>query len=180
MPQLFCLCLQRLLGLRGLVSIRIRRPSAGPETTWQRVATGRIYRSAPCWARPGDAVARPVQRPLYPRYLFLPLDHRTTSWTPIRDTPGVVGLVRSGTAVHYARAGDVERLQATEAQRARPPAPDTPWRVGDACRLAHGAFSGQVGVVRMVVGELARLQLMMLGGLRDVVVNVDALAPRDE
>jgi transcription antitermination factor NusG len=77
-----------------------------------------------------------VQRPLFSRYLFIRFNHLADSWSPIRDTPGVLDLVRSGPDVHYAPEAAVSVLQAGEAARRCQVPETTQWapgvsRIGD-------------------------------------------------
>lgn len=117
-------------------------------------------------------------RPLFSRYLFVRFDHLTESWSPIRDTPGVVGLLHTGTHVHYANPGAVERLQATEEQRQIPHEDAAAWAPGTPCFLVAGPFTGRPAVV--VDTHPLRIALVMLGGLREMHVTPDAIVPRNE
>ena len=121
-----------------------------------------------------------VERPLFARYLFLRFDHTSTSWSPIRATPGVVDLVRSGTDPAYASDAAISTLQALDHVRRTLTPPEPLWRPGAACRLAGGgAFDGHGAVVTAVHHDRALVALLMLGHLREVQVSLDCLAARD-
>ena len=119
------------------------------------------------------------QAPLFPRYLFLPFDHRGQSWTPIREVPGVISLLHTKAGVQYVTPGAVEALQASEAARAVLPE-STLWQAGAACRVALGPFQGREAVVVEATDTRAVVVMLVFGGLREVTVNVEALASRDE
>lgn len=119
-----------------------------------------------------------VIRPLFSRYLFVRFDHTTESWSPIRATPGVVGILRAGATVHYASPGTVERLQATETERGEPRQAAAAWATGDACTLVAGPLGGRPAVVVEVNPRTICIALIMLGGLREMFVTPDAIEPR--
>jgi transcriptional antiterminator RfaH len=122
----------------------------------------------------------PVQRPLFPRYLFIRFNHLTESWTPIRATPGVQDLVRCGSTPAYASEAAVSALQAGQAARATPTPPSAIWAPGVPCSLATGPFAEHQAVVMSVGHDMALVALMMFGHLREVAVQLDALQPRTE
>jgi transcription antitermination factor NusG len=121
-----------------------------------------------------------VIRPLFPRYLFLLFDHHAASWSPIRATPGVVDLIRTGSDVHYAPEGAIAALQAGQSDRATPTPPSAIWAPGMPCSLATGPFADHQGVVMSVGHDMALVALMMFGHLREVAVQLDCLKERDE
>jgi transcriptional antiterminator RfaH len=122
-----------------------------------------------------------VIRPLFPRYLFLLFDHRAASWSPIRATPGVADLIRSGSDVHYAPDAAVSALQATEAARRCLTAENAKWASGVPCSLATGhPFEGHQAVVVQVGKESATIAIMLFGELREVAVDANCLVPRED
>jgi transcriptional antiterminator RfaH len=121
-----------------------------------------------------------VIRPLFPRYLFLLFDHRAASWSPIRATPGVADLIRTGSDIHYAPEAAVEALRAGEALRRCQAAETTQWAPGVPCSLATGPFAEHQAVVTQVGKEMATIAVMMFGELREVAVQLDCLRARDE
>ena len=120
-----------------------------------------------------------VTRPLFPRYLFVMFDHLEASWSPIRATPGVADLVRSGSEPNYARPGAVEALQATQDARRSLPAQNAQWAPGSVVRVANGIMAGHPGVVTDVGATIARVAIMFLGHLREISLPLDRLATRD-
>jgi len=52
-----------------------------------------------------------VQRPLFPRYLFVALDLETARWRPILSTVGVVNLIMQAERPAPVPAGVVERIK---------------------------------------------------------------------
>lgn len=125
-----------------------------------------------------------VIRPLFPRYGFIAFDHRDTSWSPIRATPGVVDLVRCGSLPAYTTDTAVEAvriaLHAAEAKAASMERPDATRRVGALVAPASGPFADHPGVVLAVSATRAQVSLMIFGALRTVSVNLDCLRIRDD
>lgn len=133
-----------------------------------------------------DAVIRSllhnVQVPLFSRYLFVRLDVTRDPWQPIVSTLGVRSLLRrpDGTPEPAAR-GAVEALQAGDALRATPHPPGAAWRPGAPCSLPRGyAFGGLPAVVLDVGDNKARIAVMFLGQLREIMVDTNCLTTRDE
>lgn len=129
----------------------------------------------PTFARRRYGSPRIIPTPLFSGYVFV--NHEpNTSWRPIRETPGIQSLLKCGDKLQYARAGAVEALQATEHLRAIPLPPHSLWRLGDACRLAHGPFQRLHAVVAALDGEIATVTILMLGELRDIRIEINNLA----
>jgi transcriptional antiterminator RfaH len=128
--------------------------------------------------RATPSILHHVLVPLFSRYLFLQFDHRAESWSPIRAAPGVSDLVRCGADVHYASAGAVEALQATEALRATRLPEIASWAPGTPCSLGKGIMAGHPAVVLAVSHSSARVGLMFLGEMRTFRVPVEYLTPR--
>lgn len=119
--------------------------------------------------------------PLFPRYAFLWHTSSRNHWRPIRETPGVAAVLRTGNNVAYARTADITALQATEETRRVPPAPSAAWQPGSPCSLATGAFRGHPAVVlRVGCAPTATVSLVMLGALRSMIVPIAHLVPRDD
>jgi transcription antitermination factor NusG len=120
-----------------------------------------------------------VIRPLFPRYLFLLFDHHAASWSPIRATPGVADLIRSGSDVHYAPEAAINALQAGEAARRCQTAETARWAPGVPCSLAVGPWAGVDAVVTSVGKEMALIAMLVFGHLREVSVQLEHLVPRE-
>ena len=58
-------------------------------------------------------------------------------------------------------------------------APGAVWAPGTPCSLPEGSFCGHPAIVLDVVDGYATVSIMMLGALREILVPVDRLAPRD-
>ena len=121
-----------------------------------------------------------VPRPLFPRYLFVPFDHLTASWSPIRATPGVCDILRSGGEPSYVSEAVVSALQTAEAFRATHLPDGRHWASGDACTPRMGIFLGHPAVVMEVADETVRIGLMFLGELRQIVMPIDCIAQRSD
>ncbi len=126
-------------------------------------------------------IRRPVIAPLFPRYGFIAFDHRDTSWSPIRDTPGVVDLVRCGTLPAYTHDTAVAALRSTldavEALAAATTQKTPQWAPGDAVAVTRGSFSGHRGaLLRPLTRGRAVVMLLLFGELREVTVPIADLA----
>ena len=121
-----------------------------------------------------------VTVPLFARYLFLQFNHHAESWSPVRATPGVADLIRSGPDLHYASDEAVDALEAGEAlRRTTPSGHPAEWHTGAAVAVASGAFAGHPAVIVAVERETARIAMLVFGELRTVMVDVDCLTARD-
>ena len=121
-----------------------------------------------------------VTKPLFSRYLFIQFNPAAESWSPIRATPGVRDIVRSGPHVHMASDAAVDALQASEQIRATPLPGASLWRPGDPCRLAHGPFQkADAVVIQITPPGHAIVAILMLGQLRTLAIPLDRLEPRD-
>ncbi|RFB67116.1 MULTISPECIES: transcription/translation regulatory transformer protein RfaH [unclassified Herbaspirillum] len=90
--------------------------------------------------------------PLFPRYLFIRLDHGGTakSWSPIRSTKGVSRLVTFGTKPAIVSDALIDVLKSLEAAKQQPQPLFLP---GERVRLTSGAFTGVEGIYQMSDGE---------------------------
>lgn len=119
-----------------------------------------------------------VLAPLFSRYLFV-RHVAGESWRPIYETPGVARLLRDGDKLSYAAEGAVSALQASEASRRTLTPPGPLWRPGMPCRLVLGAFVGHDAVVVSVQRSTAVVVLPVFGQVREAIVGLPCLAPRD-
>lgn len=119
--------------------------------------------------------------PLWSRYLFVQFDHLAASWSPIRDTPGVSDLVRSGSDVHYVSQATVSALQAGEALRRNPPTGQPHgWPPGTPCALGNAMpMGGLPAVVLDSTRSKVKIGIMFLGDVRIVSVPPECLVRRD-
>ena len=118
-----------------------------------------------------------VTRPLFPRYLFVPFDHLTASWSPIRATPGVCDILRSGGEPSYVSEAVVSALQTAEAFRATHLPDAAQWASGDAVVVSGGAACGMRGAIVKVDRERAVVLLQMFGAFREVDLPLRYLQP---
>jgi len=113
---------------------------------------------------------------LYPGYLFVSLD-LSRPWHPVTACPGVFSLLSIEGIPTPCPPGVVEALRAGEEVRRTPTASETPHRPGDVCSVAHGALAGHRGAILRVTRSHAVVALVILGGLREVTLPLDSLAP---
>ena len=118
-------------------------------------------------------------RPLFPGYCFVRI-RLDRPWSPVTYAPGVFSLLSfdgkpatcSDTVVEAVRS-------AVDAAEAFPASPLN-WRPGTPCSLATGPLAGMPAVVTHTTNETANIAVMMLGHLRNILVPLDALAPRHD
>lgn len=114
-----------------------------------------------------------VQRPLFPRYLFVRFDPKVDHWRSILGTFGVSGLVRIGDVPIPVPSGIVEDLRANQAARSFDDeiAPARKLAVGERIRVLAGPFSDLVGKFQALAdSERVIVLLEMLG--REVRVRL--------
>lgn len=116
-----------------------------------------------------------VERPLFPRYLFVALDLLRARWRPILSTFGVADLVRHGDTPRKLPDGVVEEIRKGETAR-RFDAVDhlANAKPGAAVRILAGPFADLIGKLQQAAdSERVTLLLDLLG--REVRLRV----PRD-
>lgn len=114
-----------------------------------------------------------VERPLFPRYLFVRFDPRADRWRPILGTFGVSGLVRIGDIPVPVPGGIVEALRANQEAHAFDDtiSPVRKLGVGARIRVLAGPFADLVGKFQALAdSERVFVLLEMLG--REVRVRL--------
>jgi transcriptional antiterminator RfaH len=93
-----------------------------------------------------------VREPLFPRYLFIELDDtlEARSWSPIRSSKGVTGLVAFGGAPVRVEPALIDGLRQ---QEARHQDEDTAFRPGETVVILDGPFRDLQGVYHQACGE---------------------------
>jgi transcription antitermination factor NusG len=121
-----------------------------------------------------------VRRPLFPGYIFVPYSPPDL-WRPIRYCPGIRANLLGGNGIQYVSADVLEAIRASLALSAAYLPEIAYVAPGMAVSLRKGiAFEGLPGVVLEVAGEMAKVSIMFLGQLREVVVHIDNLRLRCE
>ncbi len=127
------------------------------------------------WARHKGAWQKREQI-MFPRYLFLCCTRPGQGLAPIRNTPGVTGLVRFGLEPSTIDAVTLDAIRALERQQAQnPDTQASPFQVGAQVALADGPLKGLTGIVSRVARERVIVLLRLLGGEQPVTVAVDQL-----
>ena len=120
---------------------------------------------------------REVERPLFPRYLFVELDLGTQRWRPILGTYGVTHLITENARPLPAPRGLIEafiaRADSSDVVDLSPAlAP------GQNVELLSGPFAGKIGALVSHDGAgRVRVLLELLGGQREIAVPANAVAP---
>lgn len=114
-----------------------------------------------------------VDRPLFPRYMFVRFDPSADRWRPILGTFGVCGLVRFGDIPVPVPAGIVDALRVSEAARAfdDPASPVSNLGVGAQIRVIAGPFADLVGKFKALADVERVVVLLDLLG-REVSVRL--------
>lgn len=134
----------------------------------------------PLYATTAGKQRRPVERPLFPGYLFLGLEPGQ-GWVAAWHALGVHKLCMFGGRPSIVPAPALEALRASEDARRCLPPPGSLWRSGMPCRLANGSpLDGIDAVVLRVTGDSARVHVLMFGELREVSVRAECLAMRQD
>jgi transcriptional antiterminator RfaH len=98
-----------------------------------------------CW-RSHARKREVVERPLFPRYLFVALDMLEGRWRPILSTVGVCDLVRHGNALTPMPCGLAEEIGERAALGAFDRlSPVDGMRQGDVVRILDGPFTDLIG-----------------------------------
>jgi transcription antitermination factor NusG len=118
-----------------------------------------------------------VDVPLFPSYLFLRGANRDL-WRPIRETPGVLSVLRTGDRIHQLPDMAVEAVRSALEAVQGLPAPLTPWKPGTPCSLAQGALAGHPAVVLRIDGDHATVSVLLFGALREIQAPVSWLVER--
>lgn len=126
------------------------------------------YRRRRTHARKADV----VERPLFPRYLFVALDLMRARWRPILSTFGVCDVVRNGDLPAPVPAGIVEEIRAGEESRSFDALdPLARADAGSAVRLLAGPFADFVGRLQSAA-ETERVVLLLEVLGREVCLRV--------
>lgn len=117
-----------------------------------------------------------VERPLFPRYLFVAFDLVAAPWRSILGTFGVADLLRHGDMPAPMPADVVEALQSDQ-DRHRFDAVDPAklWRAGDAVRVLTGPFADLIGKFHALADSERVVVLLDLLG-REVQARIPARA----
>jgi transcriptional antiterminator RfaH len=132
-----------------------------------------LYRCRRSHARKVDL----VQKPLFPRYLFVALDLFRDRWRPILSTFGVSSVVRIGDAPVPVPEGVVDAIRAHEAAQTFDHAlePARRFAPGTAVRVTGGPFADLIGKFQGLADAERVIVLLELLG-REVCVRLPSRA----
>lgn len=118
-------------------------------------------------------------KPLWPGYAFVELD-LAKPWSPVIRAPGVFQLLMNGQlpaiCPDHALQAVQSALQAAEALAGE----KERWKPGAVCTAILGGGIRVDGIVTAIRGQKATIATIMLGGLRELVVDVDRLRLRED
>ena len=120
-----------------------------------------------------------VQRPLFPRYLFVAVDLAVDRWRAIHSTIGVAGLVCHGEAPSEVPRDVVATLlEQCDSNGVLLAEDRQTFTRGDLVRILDGAFSNLTAVFeRMTDSERVAVLLNLMGRTVRVMLHADALEP---
>ena len=102
--------------------------------------------------------------PLFPRYLFIRLSHRSDDWGPIRSTTGVVHLVKFGEQAVSVPSSLIEAIQSREDADGIYAVPQKPLKKGDTVRFIEGSLSGYEAIFETRTSAERVMVLMDIAG----------------
>jgi transcriptional antiterminator RfaH len=122
-----------------------------------------------------------VEVPMFTGYAFVAFDAERDPWWPIRNTPGVYRLLTDGSGKPSTVArGSVEALRGVEAISASRIPLARLWAPGVPCRPGKGhVWAGVEAVVLKVGRDSALVSMLAFGELREVIVRLEHLEPRE-
>lgn len=130
----------------------------------------------PKWDRKSGAWCR-TEQVMFPRYGFVRCGRLGQSIAPIRNTPGVTGLVRFGVIPATLSETVVEAIRAIAEQGSQTlKAKAAPFRVGEQVKVADGPLKGLVGIVSAVAAERVAVLLTLLGREQHIGIPANQLA----
>ncbi|CAL8971076.1 Transcription antitermination protein RfaH [Rhodoplanes serenus] len=100
-----------------------------------------------------------VSRPLFPGYLFVALDPIRERWRPILSTLGIRTIIRNGDLPSRVDGRFISSLKAREVNGAIVK-PTQPYIIGQAVRIAGGAFDGLAAKV-IAMNEKDRVVVLL-------------------
>ena len=117
-----------------------------------------------------------VSRPLFPRYMFVLIDHTHQSWHAIRSTFGVANLVGGEKGPLAVRDGIVEALRAQEGADGYFRAAARKFATGAAVRVVDGIFASAIGLFEsMSDKDRVSVLLDLLGRRVRVVLEAESI-----
>lgn len=116
-----------------------------------------------------------VIEPLFPRYLFIRVDHTSRSTAPVRSTRGAVGLVRFGGQPAVVPEEVISAIVQRETPESGLHQDDRPlFHAGEPVKLESGPLAGMEGIFVEEDGEKRTIVLLeLLGKANKIRINRD-------
>jgi transcriptional antiterminator RfaH len=128
------------------------------------------------WERKKGAWHR-TEQVMFPRYGFIRCVRPGQSIAPIRNTPGVSGLVTFGTMPATLDETAVEAIRTIAGQGVNTlQGQSAPFRVGENVEVADGPLKGLAGIVSETAQERVVVMLTLLGREKPVAFPANHLA----
>jgi transcriptional antiterminator RfaH len=117
--------------------------------------------------------------PLFPRYLFIQLDHVSSNWFPIRSTKGVVSLLRFGKESEPVHVPD-QMIVNLKNFLSNQSLIDRAFLENASIQICDGVFKGLVGIFKKInetsSGEQRALVLVeLLGKLQKLSIPIKSI-----
>jgi transcriptional antiterminator NusG len=116
---------------------------------------------------------RTVTRKILPGYVLVQMKMNETSWSVVRNTPGVTGFVGSGntpTPLQEKEVGEILKQMSAEAPKVK-----VGFRKGQSIRVIDGPFIDFVGVVDEINMEKGKVKVLLSLFGQETPVELDFL-----
>jgi transcriptional antiterminator NusG len=116
---------------------------------------------------------RTVTRKILPGYVLVEMKMDETTWTVVRNTPGVTGFVGSGntpTPLQEKEVGEILKQMSAEAPKVK-----VGFRKGQSVRVTDGPFIDFVGVVDEINTEKGKVKVLLSLFGQETPVELDFL-----
>jgi transcriptional antiterminator NusG len=116
---------------------------------------------------------RTVTRKILPGYVLVQMEMNESSWSVVRNTPGVTGFVGSGntpTPLQETEVGEILKQMSAEAPKVK-----VGFRKGQSIRVIDGPFIDFVGVVDEINMEKGKVKVLLSLFGQETPVELDFL-----
>lgn len=121
-----------------------------------------------------------VERPFFPRYMFIRCDFDEIGLSEVKWTPGLTRIVSLGGGPTEVPERLIERLQ-ERLEELNSSGTYTPFKKGDKVRIKSGPFRDFEAVFdeHLSSADRVRILVKVLGGLRRTDIDLDDIEPED-
>lgn len=116
---------------------------------------------------------RTIAKKILPGYILIEMKLTDSSWSIVRNTPGVTGFVGSGTSPIPLREEEVNRI--LKQMTAEEPRVKVGFKEGQSVRVTDGPFTDFVGVVDEINPAKSKVKVLLSLFGRETPVELDFL-----